>query len=88
MTKVAEQYQSHVKRALFCGRADRSRLLDQLTEMLDDFQQAKPEADYAEYVVATFSEPIACAAELLSSLGESKFEAIHKKRFWFAEAYM
>lgn len=78
MTKVAEQYQSHVKRALFCGRADRSRLLDRLTEMLDDFQQAKPEADYAEYV-ATFGEPIACATELLSSLGESKIEAARKK---------
>ncbi len=79
MTKAAEQYQSRVKRSLFCGRADREHLLDRLTEMLDDFQQARPEADYAEYA-ATFGEPPACAAELLSSLGESKFEAIRKKR--------
>ncbi len=88
MTKAAEQYKSQVKRSLFCGRADRDHLLDRLAEMLDDFQQARPEADYAEYA-ATFGEPPACAAELLSSLGESKFEAIHKKKcFWFAEAYM
>ena len=81
MTKAVEQYQSQVKRSLFCGRADRDRLLDRLTEMLDDFQQARPEADYAEYA-ATFGEPPACAAELLSSLGESKFEAIRKRHLW------
>lgn len=81
MTKAAEQYQSRVKRSLFCGRADRDRLLDRLTEMLNDFQQAKPEANYIEYV-ATFGEPSACAAELLSSLGESKFEAIRKRHLW------
>jgi len=79
MTKAAEQYKAQVKRSLFCGRADREHLLDRLTEMLDDFQQARPEADYAEYA-ATFGEPAACAAELLSSLGESKFEAVRKKR--------
>lgn len=78
MTKVAEQYKSCVKHSLFCGRADRNHLLDRLTEMLDDFQQARPEADYAEYA-ATFGEPPACAAELLSSLGESKIEAARKK---------
>ena len=81
MTKAAEQYQSRVKRSLFCGRADRDRLLDRLTEMLDDFQQAKPEANYIEYV-ATFGEPAVCATELLSSLGESKFEAIRKRHLW------
>ena len=79
MTKAAEQYKAQVKRSLFCGRSDREHLLDRLTEMLDDFQQARPEADYAEYA-ATFGEPAACAAELLSSLGESKFEAVRKKR--------
>lgn len=56
MSKAVEQYQSQVKRSLFCGRADREHLLDRLTEMLDDFQQAKPEADYDEYA-ATFGEP-------------------------------
>ena len=81
MTKAAEQYKSQVKRSLFCGRADRDHLLDRLAEMLDDFQQARPEADYAEYA-ATFGEPSACAAELLSSLGESKFEAIRKRHLW------
>ncbi len=81
MSKAVEQYQSQVKRSLFCGRADRDRLLDRLTEMLDDFQQTKPEANYIEYV-ATFGEPSACAAELLSSLGESKFEAIRKRHLW------
>ena len=79
MNKAAERYQLCVKRSLFCGRADRDRLLVRLTEMLDDFQQARPEADYAEYA-ATFGEPAACAAELLSSLGESKFEALQKRR--------
>ena len=79
MNKAAERYQLRVKRSLFCGRADRDRLLVRLTEMLDDFQQARPEADYAEYA-ATFGEPAACAAELLSSLGESKFEALQKRR--------
>ena len=82
MSKAAEQYQSQVKRSLFCGRADREHLLDRLREMLDDFQQARPEADYIEYV-ATFGEPAACAAELLSSLGESKFEALQKRRLRF-----
>ncbi|MCI9120180.1 MAG: hypothetical protein HFG00_01455 [Oscillibacter sp.] len=81
MMKAAEQYQLRVKRSLFCGKADRDRLLGRLAEMLDDFQQAGPEADYAEYA-ATFGEPAACAAELLSSLGESKFEAIQKRRLW------
>ena len=81
MTKAAEQYKAQVKRSLFCGRSDREHLLDRLTEMLDDFQQARPEADYAEYA-ATFGEPAACAAELLSSLGESKFEAIRKRHLW------
>ena len=79
MMKAAEQYQLRVKRSLFCGKADRDRLLGRLAEMLDDFQQARPEADYAEYA-ATFGEPAACAAELLSSLGESKFEALQKRR--------
>ena len=79
MNKAAERYQLRVKRSLFCGRADRDRLLVRLAEMLDDFQQARPEADYAEYA-ATFGEPAACAAELLSSLGESKFEALQKRR--------
>ena len=79
MNKAAERYQLCVKRSLFCGRADRDRLLVRLTEMLDDFQQARPEADYVEYA-ATFGEPAACAAELLSSLGESKFEALQKRR--------
>ncbi len=79
MNRAADQYKSRVKRSLFCGRADRNHLLNQLVEMLDDFQQARPEANYIEYV-ATFGEPAACAAELLSSLGESKFEAIHKKK--------
>lgn len=79
MNRAADQYKSRVKRSLFCGRADRNHLLNQLVEMLDDFQQAKPEANYIEYV-ATFGEPAACAAELLSSLGESKFEAIRKRR--------
>ena len=78
MMKAAEQYQSSVKHSLFCGRADKEHLLSQLAEMLDDFQQAKPEADYAEYA-ATFGEPPVCAAELLSSLGESKIEAARKK---------
>ena len=79
MNRAADQYKLRVKRFLFCGRADKNHLLNQLTDMLDDFQQAKPEADYTEYV-ATFGEPATCATELLSSLGESKFKAIRKKR--------
>ena len=79
MSEAAEQYKSRVRHSLFCGKVDRNHLLNQLVEMLDDFQQARPEANYIEYV-ATFGEPAACAAELLSSLGESKFEAIRKKR--------
>ena len=65
MNRAADQYKLRVKRFLFCGRADKNHLLNQLTDMLDDFQQAKPEADYTEYV-ATFGEPAACATELLS----------------------
>lgn len=80
-SEAAEQYKSQVKRSLFCSRADRNHLLDRLAEMLDDFQQARPEADYTEYVT-TFGKPAACAAELLSSLGESKFESIQKRHFW------
>ena len=81
MNNPAEQYQLHVKRSLFCGRADREHLLSQLAEMLDDFQQTRPEADYAEYA-ATFGEPASCAAELLSSLGKSKFKSVQKRRLW------
>lgn len=81
MDKAADQYKLRVKRSLFCGRIDKNYLLNQLAEMLDDFQQAKPEANYIEYV-ATFGEPAACATELLSSLGESKFEAIRKRHLW------
>lgn len=81
VNRAADQYRLRVKRSLFCGRSDKNHLVTQLEEMLDDFQQAKPEADYTEYV-ATFGEPAVCAAELLSSLGESKLEAIRKKRLW------
>lgn len=78
MNRAADQYKLRVKRFLFCNRADRNHLLNQLAEMLDDFQQARPEADYPEYVT-TFGEPAVCGAELLSSLEESKIEAARKK---------
>lgn len=81
MNKAAKQYKLRVKHSLFCGRTDKKYLLDQLTQMLDDFQQERAEADYTEYV-ATFGEPAACAAELLSSLREFEFAAIRKRHLW------
>ena len=83
MNRAADQYKLRVKRFLFCGRADKNHLLNQLTDMLDDFQQAKPEADYTEYV-ATFGVPQNCFRVWESQ--NLKLSA--RNVFWPAAAYM
>lgn len=80
--KTAQKYLNQVRHFLVCEREDRKRLLERCKDLIDSFQQENPNMEYAE-VVTAFGKPADCAADLLSTLDDSKVEAVRKKRRWF-----
>lgn len=78
-SKAAQNYLNQVRHFLVCDKADQKRLLGRCGELMNSFQQENPDAEYAG-LVAAFGKPEDCAANLLSTLDDSKVEAARKKR--------
>ncbi len=79
--KAAQKYLNQVRHSLICGMADRKRLIGRCKELMNSFQQENPYPEYDGFVAA-FGKPADCAADLLSTLDDSKVESARQKRLW------
>lgn len=77
--KTAQKYLNQVRHFLVCDKTDQKRLLEQCKNLINSFQQENPDAEFAE-VVTAFGKPQDCAADLLSTLDDTKVAAAQKKR--------
>lgn len=81
-SNAAQKYLNQVRHFLICDKTDQKRLLERCGELVKSFQQENPDAEYCGFVDA-FGKPADCAADLLSTLDDSKVEAARKKRRQF-----